>query len=421
MLGFDVRETSSNFANEAASGLCDLGVEVLMLGLSGTEEMYYAVDHYKACAGIQITASHNPINFNGMKIVKMGSQPLHPKKDLDVIKTMTLEKNVSQAVKKGQIIDKKTEARENYIKKVLSFIQIDKLRPLKIVINCGNGAGGPTFDAIAERLVTRGAPIQFIRIHHKPDHTFPNGIPNPLILSNQRPTSEAVKLVGADMGVAFDGDFDRCFFFDNQGEFIPGQYIINLLAIKFLESMPGEVIVHDPRVYWSTEQIVAEKGGIPVKSKIGHAFLKEAMRKYNAVYGGEISAHHYFRDFAYSDSGMIPWLIIAEIISKSEKSLSELVEPQRRKFSSSSEINFIVTCGKQAISCVASFFQGLGEIDWIDGLSIAFTDWRFNLRRSKTEDLLRLNIEVQGGKQSDLQKRIDEISTILRPYILDAD
>jgi phosphomannomutase len=397
VVGFDAREVSPSFADAVARGICDAGSDAIVIGMAGTEEMYWAVTEFGACAGIEVTASHNPINYNGMKIVKSGSQPLDDTSDFQMIKVLAGSADWSAASRGGHVIDRSVEARAKYIDQVLSFVDVDGLRPLKVVVNSGNGAAGPTFDAIAARLADLGAPIEFIRVHHDPDHTFPNGIPNPLLPENHAATGDIVRAHGADMGVAFDGDFDRCFFFDEAGEFVPGEYVVGLLASIFLDREQGGKIVHDPRVIWNTQDIIAEKDGVAVPSKTGHAFIKQTMRAHQAVYGGEMSAHHYFRDFAYCDSGMIPWLLVAELVSKSGRSLGDWVRERFEKFPSSGERNFTVANADLAIGAVLAEYQDGASLDDLDGVSLAFADWRFNLRKSNTEPLVRLNVETSGG------------------------
>jgi len=397
VIGFDARETSPAFAVAAARGAMDAGADVLDIGMAGTEEMYWAVTEFGACAGIEVTASHNPINYNGMKIVKSASQPLDDAADFQVIKALAGSQEWLIGAEIGKELDRSAEARRAYVDRVLSFVDIKALRPLKIVVNSGNGAAGPTFDAIAERLMELGAPLDFIRVHHVPDATFPNGIPNPLLPENHAATADVVKAEGADLGVAFDGDFDRCFFFDEAGQFVPGEYVVGLLASIFLEKEVGAKIVHDPRVIWNTQDIVTRKGGIAVQSKTGHAFIKQTMRSHEAAYGGEMSAHHYFRDFAYCDSGMIPWLLIAELVSRSGRSLGDWVKDRFAAFPSSGEMNFQVDHAGAAIKKVLSAYRAdARSLDETDGVSLAFEDWRFNLRRSNTEPLVRLNVEGKG-------------------------
>jgi phosphomannomutase len=342
VIGFDARETSPAFAAAAARGAMDAGADVLDIGMAGTEEMYWAVTEFSACSGIEVTASHNPINYNGMKIVKSASQPLDDAADFQVIKALASAQDWASPARMGETRDVADAAREKYVDRVLGFVDMATLAPLKIVINSGNGAAGPTVDAIIDRLAAQGAPIEVVRVHHDPDSTFPNGIPNPLLPDNHAASADVVLREGADMGVAFDGDFDRCFFFDEAGRFVPGEYVVGLLASIFLEKEAGAKIVHDPRVIWNTQDIVAHKGGVAIQSKTGHAFIKQTMRAERAIYGGEMSAHHYFRDFAYCDSGMIPWLLIAELVSRSERSLGDWVKDRFAAFPSSGEMNFKV-------------------------------------------------------------------------------
>jgi phosphomannomutase len=397
VIGFDARETSPAFAAAAARGAMDAGADVLDIGMAGTEEMYWGVTEFEACAGIEVTASHNPINYNGMKIVKSHSRPLDDVDDFQVIKALAGSEEWLSVAETGKELDRSDEARKTYVDRVLSFVDVKALRPLKIVVNSGNGAAGPTFDALAKRLMELGAPLEFIRVHHAPDATFPNGIPNPLLPQNHAATGDVVKTEGADFGVAFDGDFDRCFFFDETGQFVPGEYVVGLLATIFLEKETGAKIVHDPRVIWNTQDIVAQKGGVAVQSKTGHAFIKQTMRSHEAVYGGEMSAHHYFRDFAYCDSGMIPWHLIAELVSRSGRSLGDWVKDRFAAFPSSGEINFKVDDADTAIeSILGAYSADALSINETDGVSLAFDDWRFNLRRSNTEPLVRLNVEGKG-------------------------
>lgn len=413
VIGFDARETSPAFAKAAAQGVTDAGSDVIDIGLAGTEEMYWAVTEFGACAGIEVTASHNPINFNGMKIVKSGSRPLEDASDFQVIKRLAETEIWKTPVQSGQVIDHADVARQAYVKQVLSFMDVTALKPLKIVVNSGNGAAGPTFDAIAAELKSQNAPLEFVRVHHEPDSSFPNGIPNPLLPQNHAVTADVVKKVGADFGVAFDGDFDRCFFFDENGGFVPGEYVVGLLASIFLEKEQGARIVHDPRVIWNTQDIVTQKGGIAVQSKTGHAFIKQVMRAKEAVYGGEMSAHHYFRDFAYCDSGMIPWILVAELVSRSGRSVGDWVKDRFAAYPSSGETNYIVDDAHSAIENVLNTYQQeAGAHDDMDGVSLSFADWRFNLRKSNTEPLVRLNIESRGGADG-LSDRVTAIAKLL--------
>ena len=413
VIGFDARETSPAFAAATARGAIDAGADVLNIGMAGTEEMYWAVTEFDACAGIEVTASHNPINYNGMKIVKSASQPLDDAADFQVIKELAGSEDWAGNSDVGKESDRSAEARKAYVERILSFVDVKALRPLKVIVNSGNGAASPSFDEIAERLLALGAPLEFVRLHHAPDATFPNGIPNPLLPENHPATADVVKAEKADFGVAFDGDFDRCFFFDEAGQFVPGEYVVGLLASIFLEKEAGAKIVHDPRVIWNTQDIVAHKGGDAVQSKTGHAFIKQTMRDYKAVYGGEMSAHHYFRDFAYCDSGMIPWVLIAELVSRTGCSLGDWVKDRFAAFPSSGEINFKVADADEAIEKVLAAYRAdalsIGETD---GVSLAFDNWRFNLRPSNTEPLVRLNVEGKDNAEA-LVAHVNAIAGLL--------
>ena len=413
VIGFDARETSPTLAEAAARGVRAAGADVLDIGLCGTEEMYWAVTSQKACAGIEVTASHNPIEYNGMKIVKRGSKPLS-EEEFRAIQELAEGGRFSPTAREGKVLPRAAEARRAYVEKLMQFVTPQDLKPLKIVVNAGNGAAGPSFDALADALSASGASADFIRVHHAPDAAFPNGIPNPLLPENHFKTADVVRREGADFGVAFDGDFDRCFLFDGEGEFVPGEYVIGLLAEAYLIKEPGAKIVHDPRVMWNTIESVTRVGGEPVMSKTGHAFIKQRMREVNALYGGEMSAHHYFRDFAYCDSGMIPWLLIWELLSTSQKSLRALLEDARARFPSSGEINFIV---EDAGACLARAEEVFGKtalsIDHLDGVSIAHKDWRMNLRKSNTEPLVRLNVETRGAPEL-LREKTDELTQLIK-------
>ena len=413
VIGFDARETSPEFADSVAMGVKDSGANVLDIGLAGTEEMYWAVSEFGADGGIEITASHNPVNFNGMKIVKSESQPLDYERDFLTIKHLAEIQKWPEIKKKGSTLNIKRRARELYIDRILNFVNLKELRTLKIVVNSGNGAAGPTFDAIASRLSKLNCSFDFVRVHHDPDPTFPNGIPNPLIPKNQSYTSEAVKAVGADFGIAFDGDFDRCFFFDENGSYLPSEYIVGLLASIFLEKEFGGCIVHDPRTVWNTQDIVEKLNGIAIESKTGHSYMKQKMRENNAVYGGEMSAHHYFRDFAYCDSGMIPWLLVAELVSKSKRSLGSWVQDRFEYFPSSGELNFRVKDPNIVLeNALIAYEDSAISIDKRDGISFSFNSWRFNLRKSNTEPLIRLNVESRG-RINDMSTKIDQITKLI--------
>lgn len=412
-LGFDARATSPDLAQAVARGICDTGTDVFEIGLAGTEEMYAAVSEFGIGAGIELTASHNPINYNGMKIVKNLSQPLSNQEFLK-IKYLAEQNSSSLPECSGFVSDKSAVARVTYIEKVLSFVDLQSLRPLKIVINSGNGAAGPTIDALKKKMDEEGVKTNFIYVNHDPDSSFPNGIPNPLLEENRSPTADIVIREKADFGVAFDGDFDRCFLFDHLGNFVPGEYVVGILSEIFLNKERGATIVHDPRVVWNTKDIVRNCGGNAVPSKTGHAFLKATMRETGAIYGGEMSAHHYFRDFAYCDSGMIPWLMIWELLSRSDFSLSELISERKSCFPSSGEINFTVSDPANCLEMVNNLFASEAiYIDELDGLSMSFKTWRFNLRKSNTEPFVRLNVETRGD-QFLLREKTEELTRIIK-------
>lgn len=409
-LGRDGRESSPELAEALANGLRDEGVDVFDIGLCGTEEVYFATDHLNAGGGLMVTASHNPIDYNGIKMVREGSRPISNDNGLAEVHDLTLANDFGPAVTpRGRYLPRDT--RPAYVERVLSFIDPAALRPLKIVVNAGNGAAGPTFDVIAARLAD--TPLEFVRVHHTPDSSFPNGIPNPLLPENRAATSDAVRRTGADFGVAWDGDFDRCFLFDATGAFIDGEYIVGLLAAAVLARDPGARIVHDPRVQWNTQKVVAEGGGVAVVSRTGHALIKARMREVDAAYGGEMSAHHYFRNFMYCDSGMIPWLLVAERVSTAGRPLGDLVAQMQAEFPSSGEINFRLEDPDAALARIeARYLDEAVDVDRLDGLSLSFADWRLNLRKSNTEPVLRLNVESRAARDL-LTAKVAELTALI--------
>ena len=412
VVGRDSRASSPELSAALIRGLTEGGADVLDIGMAGTEEVYFSTGHLKADGGIEVTASHNPISYNGMKIVGRGSAPLDPATELPPIVELAQSGDFAAATP-GKVTDFH-QARDAYAKAMVDFIHIDALRPMKVLVNAGNGTAGPTFDAIAAELDRRGAPLTFVRMHHDVDSSFPNGIPNPLLPENQPATSEAVRAAGADLGIAWDGDFDRCFFFDETGRFIPGEYMVGLLAAAFLEKSPGEKIVHDPRVVMNTRAMIAEAGGEAVQSKTGHAFIKRKMREVGAIYGGEMSAHHYFRDFYYCDSGMIPWLLVVELLSRKGKSLADLLSERMRLYPSSGETNYRLSSPDESIARVIDVFGPLArERDDMDGVSLDFGNWRFNLRKSNTEPVVRLNLESDGDAALVREKQA-EVAEVLQ-------
>ena len=409
VIGSDIRHSSEQLKQATIAGIIDAGVDVIDLGMSGTEEVYFATSQYQALGGIEVTASHNPINYNGLKLVKEHSKPISADDGLAEIQALAEsgQFNATNSLGKLQLLDDKSA----YINHVISFIDTDKLTPLKLVINSGNGSAGPVVDLLIDKLAQAGAPIEVIKLHHTPDGSFPNGIPNPMIEANRVATQQAVLENKADLGIAFDGDFDRCFLFDESGEFVDGSYVVGMLAQAFLNKYPNESIVYDPRVIYNTEAVIEEHNGKAVISKSGHSFIKQVMRESGAVYGGEMSAHHYFRDFFYCDSGMIPWLLTIELLSITGKTLSELVTGYIKAYPSSGELNFRLTTNDAPtiISAIEDKFSVENpRKSTLDGLSLNFGEWRFNLRASNTEPLIRLNIETRGDEQL-LANKVREI------------
>ena len=400
VVGFDARETSQELSRAAMLGITEAGVDVINIGLAGTEEMYWAVNQLKSCAGITITASHNPKNYNGFKIVKSGSRPLNFDSDLSIIKRK-IEKVSQTAVDKcGTYFDYSQQARLVYVDKVISFVNPNNLKPLKIVINPRNGTAGPTLEAIACRIKALGAPLQFFYVNHEPNFNLNFDKIDLLTPDKDILMAKKINEVDADFGVSFDCDFDRCMFFDENGTFVSNEYIIGLLAKFFLVKEKGAKIVNDHRIFWNIQDIVASLDGVLCLSEVGHTNFKRAMRKSSAIYGAENSGHHYFRDFANCDSGMIPWLLVSEILSYSDQPLSSLVSPNLSKFPSSGEINFIIKNPDQVISVVMKKLadQAL-KYDITDGLSMEFENWRFNLRQSKTERVMRLYVEARNASK----------------------
>ena len=419
VIGRDNRETSLPLQKAMTKGLIESGINVVALGMTGTEEVYFATRHLQAIGGVQITASHNPINYNGMKLVGLGANPISKNNGLDVIKQriegLERERISEQPLihEQASNLSKTTSILAPYVDHLLSYIRPSKLSSMKIVVNAGNGVAGHVIDALETKFNELNAPITFIKVHHTPDGMYPNGIPNPLLKENQAATRDAVLEHSADLGIAWDGDFDRCFFFDEKGNYIEGYYIVGLLTEAFLLKDSNATVLHDMRMTWNTIEIAEKLGGNAVGIKAGHALIKEKMRELNAVYGGEMSAHHYFRDFGYCDSGMIPWLLVIELISKTRQSLHQLISFSVERFPSSGEINRKVADPEQVIARVLSCYQKSAvNIDHSDGISINMGTWRFNLRKSNTEPLIRLNVEAKQDKAL-LSRKVDELLLLL--------
>jgi phosphomannomutase len=409
VIGRDVRISSAPLAEALSNGLRQAGVDVFDIGLCGTEEVYFSTVHLDAGGGIMVTASHNPPDYNGLKFVRRGAKPVSADTGLKELEARVIANRPRKAALKGRY--ERTNPRDAYVRHMLSYIDPASVGKIHLVVNAGNGCAGPAFDAIAAHL-----PIRVTRLFHEPQGMFPNGVPNPLLPEKRTETAAAVLRQSAQLGIAWDGDFDRCFLFDERGEFIEGYYIVGLLAQAFLRKQRGAKIVHDPRLTWNTLDIVTKAGGVPVLSRCGHAFIKDAMRNADAIYGGEMSAHHYFRDFAYCDSGMIPWLLVLELLSASSMPMSEILAERIRLFPVSGEINRSVTDGAAAMRAAEDSFQtDVKRVTHFDGLSMEFTDWRFNLRPSNTEPLLRLNVESRS-EAALVQERTAEILELLAKF-----
>lgn len=441
VVGADARKTSLPLKLALSAGLIDGGAKVFDLGAAGTEEIYFATKHLGVDGGIEVTASHNPINYNGMKMVKADSVPISGDTGLNAIRELaesydeklvhaqlmhyaahTLVSDESfieggHSIKQNLLLSSKQYERiscvNDYVLHLNEYINSASFTPLKLVVNSGNGSAGHIVDAIELFFKHQNVPVEFIKVHHNPDGNFPNGIPNPLLPENRADTAKAVIENKANMGIAWDGDFDRCFLFDETGAFIEGYYIVGLLAQAFLDKNKGAKIIYDPRVFWNTEDIVKKAGGKPIKSKTGHAFIKERMRKEDAVYGGEMSAHHYFRDFAYCDSGMIPWLLVAELLCNTKQTLSSLVKERIAKFPSSGEINYRVEdAGATIKKIIEHYEQSASYIDKTDGIGMEFKEWRFNLRKSNTEPVIRLNVESREN-QKLMEEKTKELAALI--------
>ncbi len=408
-VGHDMRLSSRDMALVLANGLEDGGANVVDLGLCGTEEVYHATFSQGFDGGIMITASHNPADWNGMKLVRAGAVPVSADSGLFAIRDRILSGNLPIAVRRGYT--ERRSFRDEYAALLLGLLGpggAAALKPLCIVANAGNGCAWPVMERLMPHL-----PGVFIPLYETPDGAFPNGVPNPLLPENRAATSRAVVEHKADMGIAWDGDFDRCFFFDETGAFIESYYLVGLLAQELLARHPGAPIIHDTRLTWNTRELVEEAGGVPLEGKTGHAFMKERMRLENAVYGGEMSAHHYFRDFAYCDSGMLVWLLIWQIMSRTGKPLSALVGERMARYPVSGEINrSVADAGAVRARVRARYEQVALAVTLLDGLSMDMGAWRFNLRSSNTEPLLRLNVESRGDRALMEAKR-DEILAMM--------
>jgi phosphomannomutase len=406
-VGRDIRLSSAELATALKAGLTDSGCDVLDIGLCGTEGVYFATFAEKLDGGIMVTASHNPPDYNGLKFVREQSRPISADTGLKDMAAMIESGSLPQkAAQPGTVRELDTSAK--YVEHLLSYVDRSKLKPLKVVVNAGNGGAGLFVDKLEPHL-----PFDFVKVHHHPDGHFPNGVPNPMLEENRQPTIDAIRRSGAHVGLAWDGDFDRCFFFDEHGTFIEGYYLVGLLAEVFLKKERGASIVHDPRLTWNTIDIVRKNGGVPVLCKSGHAFIKQRMREVDGIYGGEMSAHHYFRGFAYADSGMIPWLLVLQVMSERGLPLSALVGERMKLFPASGEINRHLADAKSVLAKAQKHYERQGAaVDFTDGLSMEFDRWRFNLRASNTEPLVRLNVESRGDERL-MRDKTEEVLRVI--------
>ena len=406
-VGHDIRLSGPAIQRALELGLTEMGCEVIDIGQCGTEMIYFATAHLGLDGGIMITASHNPKEYNGLKLVRKEARPISGDTGLKDIEAKVMAGDLgTKAETPAKVVE--VDIMKDYIDHLLTYVDLNELKPLKVVVNSGNGAAGPIIDELEKRL-----PFNFIKVHNTPDGSFPNGVPNPILQENREATAKVVREEKADLGVAFDGDFDRCFIFDENGDMIEGYYIVGFLAKAFLNKNPGAKIIYDPRLIWNTIEIVEEAGGTPIMCKSGHAFIKDRMRKEDAVYGGEMSAHNYFKEFSFCDSGMITWLLVAELLSQSGSAMSALIKERMERYPISGEINSTVADPKGVMATIEAKYGPTGEVTKVDGLSVDYADWRFNLRISNTEPVIRLNVETRGDKAL-LKEKTEELLAVIR-------
>lgn len=407
-VGHDIRLSGPSIRDALVKGLTESGCDVVDIGECGTEMIYFTTAHLKLDGGIMITASHNPKEYNGMKFVRKESRPISSDTGLKELEKAVMEGEFTETAATGKV--EKIDILEDYVEHILSYVDVKKLKPFKVVANTGNGAAGPIINALEKHL-----PFDIVKVNNIPDGNFPNGVPNPILQENRESTAKVVRETGADVGVAWDGDFDRCFLFDENGWFIEGYYMVGFLAQAFLKKNSGAKVIYDPRLIWNTIEIADELGGEAVMCKSGHAFIKDKMRQVNAIYGGEMSAHHYFRDFSYCDSGMIPWLLVLELLSQADgKSLSDLMKERMERYPISGEINSKVADAQEVLDRIEKDYGAKGKVTKVDGLSVEFDNWRFNLRKSNTEPVIRLNVETRQDEKLCQEKTAELLAEIRR-------
>jgi phosphomannomutase len=404
-IGYDIRLSGPELYAAMAKGFNDAGVDVTHLGMVGTEMVYFATAHYGFDGGIMITASHNPPEYNGFKMVRAESRPISSDTGLNQIEKRAFD-GIWERSGSGTISE--LDCYQEFVQHLLNIVPGSVLKPLRVLADAGNGAAGVAMDQLIPHL-----PLDVTRRHFEPDGNFPNGVPNPILAESRAGTEAEMRANSYDFGVAWDGDYDRCFFFDEHGTFIEGYYIVGLLAQSILADGDREGIVYDPRLYWNTLDIISGLDGRAVMCKSGHAFIKEKMRAEDCTYGGEMSAHHYFKAHWYCDSGMIPFLLVAKLVSQTGKSLGELVGQMIANYPCSGEVNSHVSDVPGTIAKIEEIYGPQGTIEKVDGLSIDLGDWRFNLRGSNTEPVIRLNVEARGDAEL-MRAKTDELVVLIR-------
>jgi phosphomannomutase len=404
-VGRDMRLSSPQMAAAVIRGAADSGAEVLDLGLVGTEMVYFAVGELGLDGGIEVTASHNPKEYTGMKIVRRGALPVGGESGLLDVRDRALAGSEPSGADPGRV--EAYDIWPAYVDRVLSFIDASALRPLKVVIDAANGMAGAMLPPVLDRL-----PVELVRCYFEPDGSFPNHEPNPLLPENREFIVRKTLEEGADLGVAFDGDADRCFFVDDTGEFVPGDFATALLAESILAKEPGAKIIYDVRASWAVPHTIERAGGVPLMNRVGHAYIKHRMRKEDASFGGEVSGHYYFRDFSQADTGVVPFLLMLELVSKSGSKLSELLKPYREQYFITGEINTPVADVALKLQELKERYAGEGKVTHLDGVSVDADDWHFNVRPSNTEPLLRLNLEALS--QDKMEAKRDEVLGLIR-------
>jgi phosphomannomutase len=402
-VGRDMRVSAPSMAEALIEGAADSGADVLDLGLVGTEMVYFAVGELGLDGGVAVTASHNPKEYTGMKIVRAGALPVGGDSGLLQIRDRA-QKGLGEPQRRGEI--REHDIWPAYVDRVLSFVDVDAIKPLTVVIDAANGMAGAMLPPVLERL-----PIEAITYFFEPDGTFPNHEPNPLLPENREFIVAKVLDHQAELGVAFDGDADRCFFVDDKGEFVPGDFVTALLAESVLEKSPGAKIIYDVRASWAVPETISNAGGEPLINRVGHAFIKHRMREEGAVFGGEVSGHYYFRDFSQADSGVVPFLIMLELISKRGEKLSEVLRPYRDRYFLTGELNTPVPDVDRKLRELEERFGAAGTVTHLDGISVDAEEWHMNVRPSNTEPLLRLNLEARS--RGLMERKRDEVLEVI--------